>query len=606
MKPLFLLSLALLGSLVLGCQNIQSTKPNVIIILTDDQGYGDFSCHGNPILETPALDKLYNESITFSNFHVAPVCTPTRGQLLTGLDALNNKASMVLNGRHLMRRDVVTMPEIFRKNGYKTGIFGKWHLGDTYPDRPMDRGFEKCIWHQGWGLASAIEFDNDYYNTRYLDSLDAHISNMYCTDLWFKEAMKWMDEMNAAKQPFFTYLATNTPHGPLYAPNKDSAFYGGKVNGQEAMFFGMIKNIDDNVASLEKWLTEKKLKKNTILIFMTDNGGTAGVNIYNAGMKGKKASNYEGGHRAACFVRWPKGNFGNPRTIDYPAQIQDILPTLLELIGVNAKRRVSFDGESLKPLLQQENIELGERMFVVQYGGRRHPQKYSSCVVFDSWRLIGKDELYNLQTDPGQKKNIATEQPEVLRKMRAFYENWWNTVEPGLDEIIPIIVGDKNSNEVLLTSESWVGADADNQRAVALAIGPPRGGVFHIDVKTTGKYRLELSRWPFHLNRDMTIPGPDTTIAGNLISRREELSLRLDPSGKSINGIPIPEGRALPISSGCVSLNGNEPKIKTRKPDATAIAIELKLPAGRNTLQAWFKDEKGQELCGAYYVKIKK
>ena len=186
-------------------QSSREKKLNVIIILSDDQGYGDFSCYGNPVLKTPALDKLYNESIRFSNFHVTPLCTPTRGELITGLDALHNKAMTVGTGRNILRRDIVTMPEVFRENGYRTGIFGKWHLGDNYPDRPMDRGFEKSIWFKGWGLLSEAEFDNDYYKTRYLDDIETKYSDKYCTDLWFDEAMKWMGEIAEKKQSGNSY-----------------------------------------------------------------------------------------------------------------------------------------------------------------------------------------------------------------------------------------------------------------------------------------------------------------------------------------------------------------------------------------------------------------
>ncbi|GAB1474039.1 hypothetical protein MASR2M69_14800 [Bacteroidota bacterium] len=152
-------------------KNDNRQKPNVIIILTDDQGYGDLSCNGNPVLKTPAIDRLQRESFNFTNFHVAPLSTPTRGQLITGMDALRNGAASVLTGRNLLRRDLKTLPQIFKENEYSTGIFGKWHLGDNFPDRPMDRGFNKCIWHKGWGLLSEAEFDNDYYETRCLDSL---------------------------------------------------------------------------------------------------------------------------------------------------------------------------------------------------------------------------------------------------------------------------------------------------------------------------------------------------------------------------------------------------------------------------------------------------
>ncbi len=556
-------------------------KPNVIIVLSDDQGYGDFSCHGNPVLKTPALDELYNESIRFDNFHVSPLCTPTRGQLMTGLDAMHNKAATVLTGRNLLRRDILTLPEVFSKNGYATGIFGKWHLGDSYPDRPMDRGFQKCIWHKGWGLLSEIEYDNDYYETRYMDSLEVKQSGEYCTNLWFTKAREWMDEMAEKDQPFFTYLALNAPHGPFYSPAQDHNFYSDKVSDSiTASFLGMIRNIDRNMLHLNKWLTEKGLKENTILIFMNDNGGTGGVELYNAGMRDKKGSNYDGGHRAACFFRWPKGEFGEPRTVYSATEIQDLFPTFIELLGLNIPADYDFDGKSIVPLLYEPNLS-DDRMFVVQYGGHVHPEKYFSCVVYNSWRLVGKDELYDISSDPGQKNNLAGDHLELLKKMRDFYENWWKGVEPGINTFIPVIIGSEKENPVIFSSNNWENGAVNTQWHVALAAGPPRGGITHIQVDKAGRYKIELARWPFHLNRPLTGIGPKTAVGGT----------------------EIRAGKEVPVHFGCVSLNSGDPIIAESKSGDTSITIEIELPEGVSTFQAWFKNKDGLDLCGAYFVK---
>jgi arylsulfatase A-like enzyme len=559
-------------------------SPNVIIILSDDQGYGDFSCHGNPVLKTPALDKLYNESIRFGNFHVAPLCTPTRGELMTGLDAMHNKAATVLTGRNLMRRGIPTMPEVFSKNGYTTGIFGKWHLGDNYPDRPMDRGFHKCVWHKGWGLLSEIEYDNDYYKTRYIDSIETRFSNSYCTDLWFNKAIEWMDEMVDKKQPFFTYLALNAPHGPFYSPEEDYKFYRTLVNDSSiASFFGMIRNLDHNMERLENWLIEKNLKENTLIVFMNDNGGTGGVKLYNAGMRGEKGSNYEGGHRAACFIRWQNGNFGIPRTVSSASEIQDLLPTFVDLFGFNMQENYHFDGESLLPFLRSYK-ESDDRMFVVQYGGNIRPEKYFSCVVWDSWRLVGENELYDLKKDPGQENNMAGKYPEILLKMKTFYEKWWKKVEPEVDHLLPVIVGSDKENPVIVNSNNWEHGAVNTQWNVAQAGGAPRGGVSHIYVDKEGMYSIELSRWPFHLNRKLTIIGP----------------------ALAIGGTKIRSGKTVPVAYGCISMNHSEPILIKSTAGATKITSRMKLPKGENTIQAWFKDNNKGDLCGAYYIKIEK
>lgn len=560
-----------------------NSKPNVIIILSDDQGYGDFSCHGNPILQTPALDRLHDQSIRLNDFHVAPLSTPTRGQLMTGLDAMHNKASTVLYGSCMMRRDIVTMPEVFAKNGYQTGIFGKWHLGDSYPDRPMDRGFQKCIWFKGWGLFSEIEYNNDSYKTRYLDSLETQQSDKYCTDLWFEKATEWMNEMNSKGEPFFTYLSLNAAHAPCYALKEDFTSYCGRVDEKVASFFGMIKNIDRNVGRLDKWLEDKGLKDNTIVIFMNDNGGTGGIPIYNANMRGEKGSVYDGGHRAACFIRWPGGNLGEPRTLENACEIQDLLPTFIDLLDLKILPENKFDGISILPVLKNSNNKLTNRMFVVQQDQHANPTKYNSCVVFDSWRLVGENELYDLKNDPDQKLNIASQHIDVLTSMRVFYENWWKNVYEGKGMYIPIVVGSDEENPVILTSADWIEGGPNTQWKVAQSKDESSGS-WMIKAEMGGRYKIELSRWPFHLNRSLTAYGPQVTVGSTSLAK----------------------GRMIPVDVGCVILNNNISIEKQAIVNATNIAIELDIPKGEHTLKAIFKDNKGQFLCGAYYVRVER
>jgi arylsulfatase len=560
-------------------------RPNVIIVLSDDQGYGDFSCHGNPVLKTPALDRMFNESVRFSNFHVAPLCTPTRGQLMTGMDAMNNKASTVITGRGLMRRDITIMPEIFRQNGYKTGIFGKWHLGDSYPDRPMDRGFEKNIWTKGWGLLSESEYDNDYYKTRYLDNFDTVYSDKYCTDLWFDKAMDWMGELKNSNEPFFAYIPLNAPHGPFYSLEEDARPYHAQVKDSAAAnFLGMVANIDRNMGRLDEWLIKNGLKENTIVIFMNDNGGTAGVKVYNAGMRGEKTSIYDGGHRAACFISGPEAIIGKARNIKDATEIQDLLPTFIDILSFKQNHKNTFDGKSLKPILQNGK-SFKERMFVVQYTGKEKPEKYYSCVVMDDWRLVGENELYNITDDPGQQKDVASSFPDIQRKMKKYYEQWWTKLEPTIFEFVPVVIGSPNENPVTITSNSWAGAGGINtQWGVAQAAGNPRGGLWHLLATENGTYQLELSRWPFHIDRELTLAGPATAVGGTKLR----------------------EGKKLAIAAGALSMDNGDVLTFASKPGDTKISMEMQLAKGRHELKAWFVDKNGKELCGAYYVRIRK
>lgn len=579
---------ALACAALLGCgpgASVDSSRPNVIVILTDDQGYGDLSAHGNPILRTPHLDRLHNESLRLTDFHVASVCTPTRGELMTGLYALRNKAGMVPAGRNLMRRDVRTMPEIFAANGYATGLFGKWHLGDTYPHRPMDRGFQRVVWHKGWGLASEIEYDNDLRYTRYLDQEETRFSDRFCANLWFDEAMAWMDQRAAANEPFFAYISLNTPHYPFHPLARDFARYRDAVEDPDlAGFLALIQNIDQNFARLDDWLEASGLRDNTLLVFMNDNGTAKGETIFNAGMRGKKGSPYEGGHRAICFLRWPGGDLGKPRGIAYPAQVTDILPTLADLLGFANVEPADFDGASLKPVLLAEDGAGPDRKLIVQYGGRIRPAKYAeSSVIWNQWRLVGEHELYDIRADPGQQNDVAEQHPDVADAMRAHYEEYWAAIEASVEEVEPLIVRGDPGVFTDLTSNSWIEVDCDNRTRTAEACGPPRGGKWQIEVEQAGAYSVELSRWPFHLERDLTVQGPPTTIGG----------------------APIAVGKALPIAAAQLSVNGAAPVTERSMKGATSIPFTVELEGGRNTLQGWFRDGSGRDLAGAYYGRIR-
>ncbi|HEY1381743.1 MAG TPA: arylsulfatase, partial [Gemmataceae bacterium] len=327
-------------------------KPNVIVFLTDDNGYGDHSCLGNPVLKTPNFDRLHGQSVRLTDFHVTPMCTPTRGQLMTGMDCLHNGASSVSAGRSMIRRGIPTMAEIFRAGGYRTAMYGKWHLGDSYPHLPHQRGFQDAVYLLGWGITSMADlWENDYFDGRFRHNGVLHKYPGYCTDVFFNLSMDYIRDCKAKGEPFFLYLPTNAAHAPHWVPAKYKTPYKGQPPAVAA-FFGMIANLDENLGRLDAFLREQGLFDDTILIYMNDNGGTAGVNVYNAGMRGRKTTYYEGGHRAVCFIRWPAGGLGQPRNVDVLTNNQDILPTLIDLCGLPKPANARFDGSSLAGLLK--------------------------------------------------------------------------------------------------------------------------------------------------------------------------------------------------------------------------------------------------------------
>jgi arylsulfatase len=552
-------------------------KPNVIVFLTDDNGYGDLACHGNPILKTPNFDKLHGQSVRLTDFHVAPMCTPTRGQLMTGLDALRSGASSVCAGRSFIRRGLPTMAEIFSANGYRTAMFGKWHLGDSYPNLPHQRGFEEAVYHLGWGITSMADlWENDYFDGRFRHNGVLKQYPGYCTDVFFKLASDWIKECHKKNEPFFLYLPTNAAHAPHWVPEKYKKPYEGKG---PAGFFGMIANLDENLGKLDILLGDLGLRDDTILIYMNDNGGTAGVNVYNAGLRGRKTQYYEGGHRASCFIRWAAGGLRQPCDLDALTEVQDILTTLIDLCGLKAPKGATFDGTSLADLLRAKADALSDRMLVVQYGQR--PAKGEAAVMWNKWRLVEEKELYDLKTDPGQTKDVAAQNPEIVKKMRDHYDKWWAGVAPRLDDFSPISIGSDMENPVTLTAADWANVYCDNMQN--LRAGLNRNGPWHLLVEKDGTYEIELRRWP---------KGADAAITAGV------------PAFKAVDG-GLPAGKALPISKARLKIAKADESVGV-DPNDKGVTFTVTLKAGvQTTLQTWFYAADGQELCGAYFAYIR-
>ncbi|MBN2215876.1 MAG: arylsulfatase [Pirellulales bacterium] len=569
-----------------------------MLILTDDQGYGDLSCHGNPVLRTPHLDQLHGESVRFTDFHVAPMCTPTRGQLMTGIDALRNGAMNVSSGRDMLRRNLTTMADAFAASGYRTAMFGKWHLGDTYPYRPMDRGFGKTICFRSSYIGSAADaWENDYFNDRYRFNDVLRPANGYCTDVFFDAALDWIKNRDEQGKPFFLYLPTNTPHGPLIVPERYRKQYEELLADQKlepgykknlARFFGMIANIDDNLGRLEKTLDETGLRENTIVIYLTDNGGTAGVPFFNAGMRGHKTQLWEGGHRAPCFVRWPAGGIGGGRDVDTLTQCQDLMPTLIDLCGLTDPNGAEFDGSSLAGLLRGKNQpELDDRILVVQFsrmpfdGFQSWPKKNDATVLWRKWRLLRGKELYDLAADPHQDHNVIAKHPDVAERLQKHYDQLWAAIEPTLGNYQPCVIGSDKQNPTRLCASEW--ADVFLDQGGQVQRGVTTNGPWHIDAVRPGTYRFSLCRWP------------------------REAKLRLTEASPPHHGEDWSwaEGRALPIAKARLRVAGQDFD-QAVAPDDREAAFTVTLPAGRTTVETWFHDKDGKELCGAYYVYVER
>ncbi len=563
--------------------NMQS-RPNIIFVLTDDQGYGDLSCLGNPILKTPELDRLHADSVRLTDFHVAPMCTPTRGELMTGQDALRNGATFVCMGRSLLRADLPTMADILAENGYHTGHFGKWHLGDNYPYRPQDRGFHETIHHPAFGITSAADYyGNDYFDDHYRHRDEIKQYMGYCTDVWFEEAMRWMQGCHDRNEPFFAYIATNAPHGPFWVPDEYRQPYLDGIKRDEASFFGMIANIDENMAQLEKFLQDNEIRDNTILIFMTDNGTAMGEGIYNAGMRGRKTSLYEGGHRVPCFIRWPAAGLKGGRDVGGVTRGVDILPTLIELCDLQAPDGWTCDGLSLAAHMRQPDKAVAERTSVVQYGHANEGARFGftgrdrAAVMWGRWRLVEGRELYNIGEDPGQQQDVAGANPELVKQLRGQYGAWWDSISGTLTSYQPLTIGADAENPARLCSCDWAWVYADNQRGMR---GPVMdSGTWHVEAARAGLYSFTLRRWP------------------------EESGLGISDPAPVMQGVDgsWPAGKALPVASAWLQVGRSEQTLLV-PPDATAQTFEMAVERGPTTVKSWWHDEQGSPLAGAYYL----
>ncbi|MDC0584615.1 arylsulfatase [Bacteroidales bacterium] len=503
-----------LFTLIITCSFLWTTaadKPNVILVITDDQGYGDIAALGNDIIKTPNLDDLYHSSFRLRDFHAGTTCAPSRSGLMTGMDGHRAGVWHTISGCNLMREKFTAMPQVFKDNGYATAMYGKWHLGDAYPYLPEHRGFEETVVHGAGGIGQTPDYwNNDYFDDTYMHNGIAKKYEGYCTDVFFAEAMKFIEEKK--DEPFFVYISTNTPHGPLNVPEKYYKMYEDEteITDKQKAFYGMITNIDDNMALLEKKLKKLKLTDNTILMFTTDNGTASGIEYvngkeygFNAGMKGKKGNEYDGGHRVPYFIRYNDGGINGGKDVEPLTMNYDIMPTVIDLCGLTAPAHTVFDGKSLAPLLKKPDAKWENRYAVVDNNRIQQPEKWRKCAVMDDqWRLINGKKLYNIHEDVGQKNDIAAKHPQKVIEMRAAYENWWEHVSKDFGRFEAYKIGGPESRKSVLTIHDLHSYNpiAWSQRYVRDPLSgktPALGqGYWMIDILEEGYYEISLSRWP--------------------------------------------------------------------------------------------------------------
>ena len=467
------------------------SRPNLIVVMTDDQGYGDYGFMGNPVLQTPHLDSMAARSAQMSQFYVSPVCSPTRASLMTGRYNYRTRVVDTWIGRSMMEPSEVTLAEILRDAGYATGLFGKWHLGDNYPLRPQDQGFEEVLMHRGGGIGQPS--DPPKGEGQYTDPVLFHNgaktqTDGYVTDVIFERALDWIRARSQQETPFFAYIPTNAPHAPFHdVPDSLLAVYQEMDLGNDqfpqdgyplpdeadpdrrARIYSMITNIDQNIGRLFEGLREMGLTENTLVVFLGDNGPNG--RRYVGGLRGRKASVYEGGVRTPFLMHWP-GTLSGDRVSSRPAAHIDVLPTVLEALDVPAPEGRRLDGRSFWPQISGESATWTRRPIVIQSHRGDVPTRYHQFMVRRGrWKLVhpsgfGRNdfegepdlELYDLEADPSERNDLSASRPEVVDELRAAYNRWFDdvsTTRPGNYGKPRMIVGTRHQDRAVLTRQDW-------------------------------------------------------------------------------------------------------------------------------------------------------
>jgi arylsulfatase A-like enzyme len=509
----------LMAALALHVGGIASAaQPNVVLIMTDDQGYADIGAHGHPFLQTPNMDRLARAGVSLGQFHVDPTCSPTRAALMTGRYSGRVGVWHTVMGRNLVREDETTIAELFRDNGYRTAIFGKWHLGDNYPYGARFRGFDdEAIVHYGGGAGQTPDYwGNDYFEDHYNNKGEWEPYQGYCTDVWFREALRFVRDSQRQEQPFFLYLPTNAAHQTrVHVAERYRALYDHvDVPEQMKIFWGMISNIDDNLGvfldRLERW----GLMDNTVIVFMGDNGTQSGPNWWpqgkrpkeevwsgwlNAGMRGNKSSQYDGGHRVFGFVHYPPAGISGGRVVSNVTAHIDILPTLLELASIPVPAGLALDGKSLVPLLRGNADGWPQRTLFVQNQRILHPEKWrETAVLTDQWRLVDDRELYDIGQDPGQRRNVIAGHPAVAAQLRQAYDAWWADIGQRFGETTPLYIGSVAQPVVQLNAHDWMTEDVRDipWNQPHILDRPATNGPWQVRVARSGRYAFTLRERP--------------------------------------------------------------------------------------------------------------
>ena len=524
---------------------------------------------------------MYAESSRLNDFHVNSVCSPSRAAILSGKYSSHVGIWHTVGGREILNRNETLLSQLFKANGYRTQMVGKWHLGDNYPYRPEDRGFDE-VFRIGGGSPGQVPdyWGNDIFDLHYWNGKKWRPSKGFCTDVQFDATMDFIKD--SRKKPFFCYLATTAVHAPIGAPDEYLEMYKNLPEPVQK-FYAMTTNVDSNVGRLRKFLKQNKLDDNTILIFMTDNGSACDrqdkYKLHNGGMRGKKGSTYDGGHRVPCFIHWPAGGISRGMDIEELTAHIDLLPTLRDACGLEKGPSIESDGRSLLALLKGKSEQWPDRALVTETKVKKRAEMYASAAIMtEQWRLVDKGrQLYNIETDPGQNQDIAAENPQVVQQLQQDYQNWYGSVEEGFTPINRIVIGSPHENPSRITCMDLYPLDEKSKGKIVwnqshVLKGNRNRGKWLLEVAEAGKYEFALSRWP----------------------KESELNFSESPR----------KAQKRNYSEAQLIIAGKRQK-QSVNPKAKQIRFSAKLEKGPLELEALLI-EKGGEVTSAYYVEILK
>lgn len=582
---LFLLG-GVAASLASCASEMDQRQPNVIVVLTDDQGIANLSCLGNEYISTPAIDKFYEQSVRMTDFHVSPLSTPTRSAIISGRYPIRNGAWATFKGRDMLLHEQQTIAEVFQSGGYSTGLFGKWHLGDNYPSRATDCGFDLAVQHSSGGVGELSDYwGNSYFDDMYLVNNKPTQFEGYCTDVWFAEAQKFMEQQKEAKKPFFVYLATNAPHSPHIAPEKNTKNYEAVAEKgiiKDAAYYGQIENIDENFARLEAYLEESGLANNTILIFTTDNGAPPADNPFTMGYRGGKASQLEGGHRVPFFIRWPKAGVEGGVDVGGLGSHVDILPTLASMCGVEVDKKLDLDGIDISKAILREGSIPEDRVAFIHHRQTYLPpfDENKSVIMQGKWRLLNGKQLYDVVADRPQKKDVAKQHPEVVKELLAANRAYMAKTkrQEAYKNLVPSVVDKSKQPVTKLTIQHAIGDGPGLWKPEQIAEGiKNKNSAYMIELLEDSKLRISLARWP-----------------------RECQGL--------IHGVPSENPKKLfkykvvKPETASLKIGNEDAEVKAVSARAREVVFEKQLPAGRHRIDARFTE--GGKDFGAYYVYV--